>query len=406
MSKRILLILPQTSFDFASGAALSARILAETLANNHYQVTILCPTANESDTQNDQHQKTLDQFNITPNQYTLQNQTIYNFNHKNIEHHILHAQGSPTTWLDNNQAADTFEQLIQQQLQSFNPHLVFTYGGAHRSHNWINLIKQSNASLALLIYNYAYSKSHQYLHAADLVIVPSQHTANYYLQTTNTHCVAIPSPVFPEVSLAPEPRDPVFLTMINPSIEKGLHFATQLAHQLATQRPDIPMLFVEGRGSTGHLLASAKEANIDLTKHPSIMIAQQTHNIREVYRISRTIIMPSIFNESYGRVAAEALINSIPIIASDRGALPEIIADNGFVLPFPPHINLNLTKPVSPEDVQPWLDLIIKLTDDQTFYTQAAQNAKAATPRFSNQAFTQKLLTSINHLTNQTTPST
>ena len=37
--------------------------------------------------------------------------------------------------------------------------------------------------------------------------------------------------------------------------------------------------------------------------------------------------MPSVWQESFGRVAAEAMINGIPVLGSTRGALPEVIDD-------------------------------------------------------------------------------
>jgi hypothetical protein len=37
----------------------------------------------------------------------------------------------------------------------------------------------------------------------------------------------------------------------------------------------------------------------------------------------RSMLVPSVFNEPFGRVAAEALINSIPQLVSERAELPE-----------------------------------------------------------------------------------
>ncbi len=45
--------------------------------------------------------------------------------------------------------------------------------------------------------------------------------------------------------------------------------------------------------------------------------------------------MPSLWRESLGRVAIEAMANDVPILASARGALPETLGDAGFVFTIP-----------------------------------------------------------------------
>ena len=44
------------------------------------------------------------------------------------------------------------------------------------------------------------------------------------------------------------------------------------------------------------------------------------------------IVIPSIWEEPFGLVAAEAMSNGISIIASKVGGMPEIIGDNGVLI--------------------------------------------------------------------------
>jgi hypothetical protein len=53
-----------------------------------------------------------------------------------------------------------------------------------------------------------------------------------------------------------EDHDPILFTMINPSREKGMMVVARLAEELSVHRPDIPLLFIESRGS-GVLLVAA-----------------------------------------------------------------------------------------------------------------------------------------------------
>ena len=49
-------------------------------------------------------------------------------------------------------------------------------------------------------------------------------------------------------------------------------------------------------------------------------------------KTSSIIVIPSIWEEPFGLVAAEAMSNGISIIASKVGGMPEIIGDNGILI--------------------------------------------------------------------------
>src|SRR3546814_9881685 len=44
-----------------------------------------------------------------------------------------------------------------------------------------------------------------------------------------------------------------------------------------------------------------------------------SHDMREVYRRTHTLLVPSQWEEAWGRVATEAQFSGIPVLASDRG---------------------------------------------------------------------------------------
>ena len=44
------------------------------------------------------------------------------------------------------------------------------------------------------------------------------------------------------------------------------------------------------------------------------------------------IVIPSVWNEPFGLVAAEAMSNGIAVISSNSGGLPEIIRNNGILI--------------------------------------------------------------------------
>ena len=99
---------------------------------------------------------------------------------------------------------------------------------------------------------------------------------------------------------------------------------------------------------------------------------------REIYLATRALLAPSLWQEPAGRVAAEALLNGIPPLVSDRGGLPETCNGAGFYLPIPPDLEPGRSTPVGPDVVEPWLGLIVRLATDEEFYRAESLRAKQA----------------------------
>jgi glycosyltransferase involved in cell wall biosynthesis len=77
-------------------------------------------------------------------------------------------------------------------------------------------------------------------------------------------------------------------------------------------------------------------------------------------------------------VAVEALLNGIPPLVSDRGGLPEVCNGAGFYLPIPPEITPDQRVPVSPEVVEPWIEIMLRLEGDEEFYKAESERALEA----------------------------
>jgi glycosyltransferase involved in cell wall biosynthesis len=54
--------------------------------------------------------------------------------------------------------------------------------------------------------------------------------------------------------------------------------------------------------------------------------------MRRIYQSARIVLVPSILNEAWARVVTEAQISGIPILASDRGGLPESVGPGGILV--------------------------------------------------------------------------
>ena len=106
----------------------------------------------------------------------------------------------------------------------------------------------------------------------------------------------------------------------------------RIADMLGSHRPDIPIMVVQSAHSAGQLNAIP---GIDFTRYPQILAAPATPRPSDFFALTRLLLVPSVFAEPFGRVAAESLINGIPALVSDRGALPQTVDDGGMVLPLP-----------------------------------------------------------------------
>lgn len=113
-----------------------------------------------------------------------------------------------------------------------------------------------------------------------------------------------------------------FITFFNPLPHKGL----SVAHTLVTRRfTDRPFLFVEG-------FIDPEAHGIALTRSGNLVHARRSPDVATIYLMTRTLIVPSQWEEPFGRVAIEALYNRVPVIASRTGGLVESVGDGGILI--------------------------------------------------------------------------
>jgi glycosyltransferase involved in cell wall biosynthesis len=94
--------------------------------------------------------------------------------------------------------------------------------------------------------------------------------------------------------------------------------------------------------------------------------------------------MPSLWRESLGRVPIEAISNGIPVLASDRGALPETLGDAGFVFSVPERCTSASVVVRTAQEVAPWVAVIERLWDDPEFEAEHRRRALAEARRWDN----------------------
>jgi glycosyltransferase involved in cell wall biosynthesis len=178
-----------------------------------------------------------------------------------------------------------------------------------------------------------------------------------------------------------------FVTFVNPSLHKGLYLFARLADMLGSRRPDIPVLVIQSGHSGGSLNAVR---GVDFGNYPQIMAAPPVPRPADYFALTRILVVPSVWEEPFGRVAAEAMINSIPPLVSERGSLPHVVGGDfsqgggGRVLPIPAWMTFKTKQLPAESEVQPWFDAIAALWDDGTHYgAMAARGREIADERYS-----------------------
>ncbi|MGI9086362.1 MAG: glycosyltransferase [Chthoniobacterales bacterium] len=275
-----------------------------------------------------------------------------------------------------------FEALLDRELTDHPPDIVFTFGALSWEEEWRKKARRHGAAVVFGLRNLAYLRAHPgYFYPSggvDAVLACSDFVLNRYRAFHGGRWAALPTPLDFDEVLAPEPQERIFVTYINPSVAKGVMFFARLAEELGRRRPDLPMLVIEGRSQSDTLLDAAALGGFDLTRHESLMVSPLVAQPRDIFRVARLVVMPSVWAEPSGRTAAEALVNGIPPIVSDRGGLPETCGAGGFVLPLPTNLTMKSARPVPAENVREWYELIERLCDDDEFYEMACNKARAA----------------------------
>jgi glycosyltransferase involved in cell wall biosynthesis len=264
---------------------------------------------------------------------------------------------------------DHFLQLLQETVMNTCPKILLTYGGYHLGPTTLRLTKNAGVQTVVILQNLAYNNA-VYFADADAVIVPSYFAQKHYADKLGIQSVVIPpllSVDTPNMSKDFSKRR--YLTYINPEQGKGMTWFAKIARILNDKRPNIEILVVEGRGKisrfaqTGQILSGVR----------NLHVMPNTPNPADFLQVSKIVLMPSYYEETFGRVAAEAMLNGIPVIVSNRGALPEVVGSAGFVLAIPDHFQPDSLEIPSDTEVEEWIDAIIQLWYNFDYYNLVCQ---------------------------------
>ena len=214
--------------------------------------------------------------------------------------------------------------ILDTLLRSFAPDVLIAANGHPMIFEAIRDARRRGITTAFAVRGFGYDRR-SYFADVDHAFTCSAFLSGVYRQQIGLVSTPIEPPLDWSTVLAPlESR--AFVTFVNPSPHKGLFLFARLADMLGSRRPDIPVLVVQS-GRTGGGLNTIP--GIDFSRYPQIMAAPPVATPRDYFALTRMLLVPSVWEEPFGRVAAEAMVNGIPAIVSNRGALPEVIRSGG-----------------------------------------------------------------------------
>lgn len=433
---KLMWLSPYSLHDDFSSAAQNCKALLEGLAQIGWEITACTSFILEADPKDndDDALGTLKQSLAATAEQILpfsENQVRYVYIRSKFHQEDLWSLGEMQTFYD------TFIDLID----SVQPDFILGFGTSTVFQSCMAEAKRRGIWTLYMLLNANYQNYN--FPNIDYVLTSSQANAQLYYQTSRLRTIPVGESFSPQNYLAPT-RTPRYITFVNPGFEKGLSFIARIAYAYQQIDPEQRFLVVNNQGDfvsnlrllrttetiqsdqisfqefekqggitalqafsnetaqddqaqeQARALANAKIKTIqasfrplpnmfDVQHFPNVDQTGRQANLKEVYALSKVILLPSLWWESWSRIATEAILNNIPVVASTSGGLVESTAGAGIHIPISPVYQHNYLQVPTAEAIQPWLEGIQRaLTEDRS--------AKINQARFnlaSNQAFNQ-----------------
>jgi glycosyltransferase involved in cell wall biosynthesis len=361
--------------DPSSGAALATRDLLELLSQRGWSCKVFCGPRLDYEVK-----RPFDQllavakleFAVSHGLAGKSPFSLYEFRQEGVPVSALDLPDASPHEPPSKAEAKAFLSLYEKVLDEFHPDIFLTYGGQRLQPDVIGLAKKRGVRVVFVIHNFLY-ESASLFEQVDAILVPSRCAQEHYRKTLGLESTVIPGPWNWERVRCSE-IERKYVTFVNPSPEKGLFLFASIADELAQRRPDIPMLVVEGRARVNWLPTTG----LDLTGRGNVFVMANTPDPRDFYRVTKIILMPSLWRESFPRVPVEAFINGIPVLASRRGGLPEALEAAGFLFDVPAQYTPESRVLPSAAEVELWTEAIICLWDDAQLYEKQQEHCLLA----------------------------
>ncbi len=173
--------------------------------------------------------------------------------------------------------------------------------------------------------------------------------------------------------------DNPYVCMVNPCAVKGISIFLELADRL----PDVRFAAVPTWGTTVR--------DLDALRHRSnITLLEPFDNVDDLLRLTKVMLVPSVWAEARSRMVLESLSRGVPVIASDVGGLHEAMLGVDYLLPVNPvrHYTSAVDEhmvpvaEVPPQNLDPWVRVLEHILTDRPHYEELSAVSRMAALRY------------------------
>jgi len=275
-----------------------------------------------------------------------------------------------------------FMGMAQAALDEFKPDVLLTYRSPLLS-PLLAQAQQRGVRTVFYLGNPGYARAEASdLKFIDEFVVPSQAMADLYRDKRGWDARVLPTLVEPpmdgRINLEParvaQRTRERFVTMINPEPAKGGLFFLNLVEQARVLAPGVRFRAVQSRCGREDWARQGMTASI----LDQVDWVDHTQDMGRVFEQAALLLVPSLWFEAAGRVAAEALLSGVPVLAMRSGGLEQQVNGGGFMFDLPPALQADHLAAPDKEDLHQWLHFIRVLMSDDAVYTQAVRLALKA----------------------------
>jgi len=391
---RLLWANPFCLLDTSSGASMSVREMLHQLVKRGVDVHVLGATVFDAE-------DGLHRLRGHWARLKASTQKLVNVKDGDLVHQLVKTKSTIRGQLMSEEA-DFFISNYLRELHVFKPDLVWFYGGGSLDFLVPYEARTRGIPSAAYLCNGNY-KATQWCRDVDTIITDTQSTSELYTKTQGFKPVPVGKFINPD-NFVVRKNSRKRILFVNPSYPKGVAIVVQLAMLLEKRRPDIVFEVVESRGNWHEVLkAVSSTLGQPRDKLDNVVVTPNTDDMRPIYGRARILLAPSLWYESGARVLAEALLNGIPAIVTNRGGGPEMVSDAGIKLSLPESCHqVPFTTVPKTELLEPLVARIEALYDDEAMYAEFVKRAyRVGAERHSIEVSTDRLMAAFKPLFDQ-----
>jgi len=376
---RVLLAHNSLYFPSHGGGDKSNRILMELLAAHGHNVRAVARIEHFGQESHDRLVRDLESRGVAVDSL---NGGVVKFRHKGVEVHTLTVNPRIRAYFEEQIAA--FDPQIIVTSTDDPAQLLFEIAAQSQRARVVYLVRATIAAPFGPDASSPNPRRTATLRRADGIATVSEYVARYVREHSGMDAVHIP------ISL-PDPGpfpllgrfDNPYVTIVNPCAVKGI--AVFLA--LAELMPDVEFAAVPTWGATSEDLAA-------LRRLPNVTLLPASDDIDQILKLTRALLVPSVWAEARSRIVLEAMERGVPVMAGNLGGLPEAKLGVPYILPvnpirrYLPSVDENMVPvaDVPPQDVGPWIEALRRMVSDSAHWDEISGISRRAALEYGDRA--------------------